>query len=103
MRVYISGAITNEPNYISKFHKAEIDLKARGHLALNPARIGNVVQNNTPWPLEYDDFMMIDEILLKQCDGIYMLKGYEHSTGALHELMIATRDGKEIMYEEVLP
>ena len=37
------------------------------------------------------------------CDGIYMLKGYEHSTGALHELMIATRLGKEILYEEVLP
>lgn len=36
MRIYISGGITNVPDYKAKFHKAEMDLKAKGYEVINP-------------------------------------------------------------------
>ena len=103
MRIYISGGITNVSDYSKHFAMADARLRSEGHEPINPAAIGESLQSLIPFELEYDDFMAVDEILLRMCDGIYMLKGYEQSAGALRELMLATRFGKEIRYEEVLP
>ena len=103
MKIYISGGITNAPDCSKHFAMADARLRNEGHEPINPAAIGESLQSLIPFELEYDDYMAVDEILLRMCDGIYMLKGYEHSAGALRELMIATRFGKEILYEEVLP
>lgn len=37
--LYLSGSITNDPDYIVKFELAETILKARGHITINPLRI----------------------------------------------------------------
>ena len=103
MRVYISGAITKAKDPDIHFSRAEQDLINLGHTPFNPERIGAVVQNAMHWRMEYEDFMALDEIFLRQADAIYMLKGYEHSNGARHELMEAVKLGKIVMYEEKLP
>ena len=38
MKVYIAGAITDNPNYKEQFNKAEERLKAAGHEVINPAK-----------------------------------------------------------------
>lgn len=38
MRVYISGPISNEPDYKAKFAKAEAELKEQGFEVINPAK-----------------------------------------------------------------
>ena len=39
--LYLSGSITNDPDYSVKFELAETILKARGHITINPLRIGH--------------------------------------------------------------
>lgn len=41
MLLYLSGSISNDPDYILKFALAETILKARGHITINPLRIGH--------------------------------------------------------------
>ena len=39
------------------------------------------------------------EIIRRACDAIYMLKGFNHSEGALIELEQAVKYGKEIYFQ----
>ena len=90
-KIYISGAITNNPNYKEQFAAAEAELIAAGNEAINPAKnTGNTYK-------EYIDKGLMQEM---QCDAIYMLPGHEHSTGATLELNYAEAVGMEIMYSE---
>lgn len=100
MKIYISGGITNVPDYSKRFATADARLRNEGHEPINPAAIGESLQSLIPFELEYDDFMAVDEILLRMCDGIYMLRGYEKSEGAKRELQIATKAGMKIFYED---
>ena len=102
MKIYISGAITNTDDHDIRFKRAEQELIDQGHTPFNPERIGTVVQNAMHWRMEYEDFMTLDEIFLRQADAIYMLKGYENSDGARRELRLAVMLGKTVMYEEKL-
>ena len=103
MRIYISGKITGTTDYHLRFKQAELSLGLKGYEVINPAKIGAALKSSLPFDPEYDDYMLVDEHFLKKADAIYMMKGYEESAGAKHELMIATQLGKEIIYEEVLP
>lgn len=38
MKIYIAGAISNNPNYEQQFKAAEEKLKAEGHTVLNPVK-----------------------------------------------------------------
>lgn len=90
MKVYISGAITNNPNYREDFKCAEAVLKSQGHAVINPVKnLG----------FEYKDYIDMGLCELMKCDAIYMLKGYEKSNGALLELFYAKTVGLEIIYE----
>lgn len=80
-KIYISGAITNDPNYLEHFAKAEAKIKADGHDVFNPCCIPNI--------FSYDEFIKIDLAALDCCDGIYMLKGWRESKGANIELQHA--------------
>jgi hypothetical protein len=44
-------------------------------------------------------FLEGDIEILKRCDAIYMLKGWESSIGACEELRIAIEYGLEVIYE----
>ena len=98
-RIYISGPITNNPNYVTDFLKAELNIIS--HLDWPYTEIINPVSvsESLPDSFKYEDYMTIDMILLTRCDAIYMLRGYEKSKGAIAELLMAKNMGLEIIYE----
>lgn len=93
-RVYISGAMTGVQNYKQNFLEAERKLVKEGYKVVDPAWIDSVMTN-----ADYEDYMVVDMLLLDMCDAIYMLKGWEKSCGANREYGYALAKGMEIMFE----
>lgn len=91
MIVYISGAITNDPQYKKHFRKAENKLKHAGHKVFNPTII--------PVIFPYWHFMKIDLAALECCDAVFMLRGWQNSRGAKIELARAIELGLKVLYE----
>lgn len=80
--VYIAGPMTGYKEYNRPaFHAKEAELKELGYCVLSPA--------NLPDGMTVPQYMNIDIAMLQQCDYIYMLDGWEESTGAKAELAIA--------------
>lgn len=92
MKIYISGAITNNPNYREQFEKAEMWLKSKGHEVVNPASIDNL-------PLSYSEHLLLDFRLIEFCDCVYFIDGWQKSKGAVAEHSFATAIGKKIKFE----
>lgn len=91
-KIYIAGAITNNPNYIEQFKAAEEQLKAKGYTVINP------VKNEG---FAYREYINMGLCELMHCDAIYLLKDYETSAGAMLEYEYAKTVGLEIIKEEV--
>ncbi len=89
-KIYISGAITSDPEYKDKFARAEKMLTDQGHVAINPARL--------PAGLDYEDYMYIHLATIHICDTIYMLPDWESSPGAKREKHFAETLGKKVMF-----
>ena len=96
MKIYISGAITNDPEYFSKFSTAHMRLYRKGNSVINPVLVAQVL----PETLEHEDYMHVDFALLDLCDAIYMLNGWEQSAGANREYGYALAKGKTIIFEQ---
>ena len=101
-RIYLSGPISDNPDYKKDFLRAEKSLVMRFSdkdwiysEIINPVRVAGAL----PVSFSYEDYMTIDMILLTKCDAIYMISGYEKSKGALAELLMAKSMGLEIYYE----
>ena len=93
---YISGAITNDPDYFNKFAFAEYEIYAMGLRPVNPTRL---VPMNKDW--NWEQYMREDLKHLLNCQYIYMLRGWENSYGAKIELDLAnTLKMKVIMQSE---
>jgi len=81
MRVYISGQITNNPNYKQEFDQAEAWTKKEGFEVINPAALDAVIRFNA----SHEEYMKICLPLLDLADAIYMIDGWRGSTGACIE------------------
>ena len=91
MKIYIAGSITDNKDYQLQFKKAEEYLKSLGHAVINPVKnLG----------FEYKEYIDMGLCELMHCNGIYMLKGYEKSKGALLEINYAITVGLHIFYEQ---
>ena len=84
MRIYISGPITNNPEYMEQFAKAAETIAARGYKYINPAELGKVLPD-----AEWEDYMVIACELLQKADAITMLAGWDKSKGARFEGVLA--------------
>ena len=95
MKVYISGAITNNPNYLVEFDAAEKALVAAGHEVVNPARINMPLPESTT----HDEFMHVSFALMDLCDSVFMLESWDKSNGAHMEFEYAMRHKMTIVFE----
>ena len=80
MKVYIAGKITGNPYYNNQFAEAEKELKASGHTVLNPVKDKG---------FSYKDCIDMGLCELMKCDGIYLLEGWQNSSGARLEYLYA--------------
>ena len=104
MKVYISGPITDNEDYIEDFAAAEYELMKQGHLAANPAKLSSAIQRHAldDAEIEYDheDWMRTVTVLLEKCDAIYLIKGWDESQGALQEYQAAKKLGLKVLFQE---
>lgn len=95
-RIYISGPITHDPEYMNKFNAAEIWLIEQGYTSIiNPAFVAKFL----PDDFTHENYMQIALAELRQCEAVYMLKGWKESVGALREYQEAVDRGMEIVYQ----
>ena len=80
MRIYISGAITGNPNHRADFNAAENMLLRHGYETINPSKLYLVAPG-----LTWKQYMRVCKKLLRMADAIYLLEGFERSRGALIE------------------
>lgn len=94
-RIYISGPMTSltEEEVTRTFMKGSMEIAMMGYYPVNPHKISG-------FPFEYEEYMKVDLTILEVCEGIYMLRGWEHSSGARRELKLAREKGLMIMYQE---
>ena len=95
MKIYISGKITGTTDYIERFAAAEEKLAAAGFVTVNPARVNGELPQETT----YDEYMAMSLTMLDMCQAIYMLDGWESSTGASIEFERAYETKKMIFFE----
>lgn len=92
MRLYLSGAITSDPNYREKFARMQAKLEAEGHQVISPLIL--------PEGLEQNEYLHVDYALIDICEGVYFMKDWKLSQGANKEWHHAIRENKKVLYEE---
>lgn len=93
MTVFISGKITNNPNYQEEFANAENIINGYvGLVALNPAILPKGLNNR--------DYMQIGFQMIDNSDAMFMLPNWKDSEGAKIEHMYAKYLNMPIFYSE---
>lgn len=94
--IYISGGISGRPpqEYNAHFASAAAMLEAEGYDVINP------LYNGLPEDASWHQHMRADIRLLTYCHEIYMLAGWERSTGASAEHALAVALGMAVHYEQ---
>ena len=95
--IYIAGAISGTNDYMERFKNAENVIRKSGRVPINPTIISKPLLEAKA---NYQQFMSVTNELLKCCNGIYLLNGWERSTGAKEELMYALANNYNIYTEE---
>lgn len=97
MKIYISGSISNNPNYKEDFERAEDYLQREYPSAeiINPALVNSFLPKSTT----HEQYMRMSFCMLDMCDSVYFISGYENSKGACMELGYALAKGKTILFE----
>jgi hypothetical protein len=93
--VYLSGKITNNPDYKKEFACAELFLGQMGYMVVNPARLDEVANS-----LSYEQYMEICYRLVDIADIIFMVSGWQNSKEANAQLTYAKSLGKKVMYQD---
>ena len=91
--IYIAGPMRGkENNNETAFFNAEKRLNRRGFTVLNPLTIGRSIASDEVIASDADllkTVMRFERTLIRFCDAIYMLEGWQDSQGAKAELVTA--------------
>ncbi len=98
MKIYISGAISNNPNYKEDFERAEDYLQKEYPSAeiINPALVNSCLPKSTT----HEEYMRMSFCMMDMCDSVYFIKGWEESKGANQEYGYALAKDKIILFEK---
>ena len=98
-RVYMSGPITGNEDYIDDFRLAEELAVTRfpDAVIVNPALMGYIL-TTLEGEIDHGEYMRYDKALLSVCDTILMLPGFGNSDGALEEMAFALANNISICY-----
>ena len=96
MRLYISGKISGDDNYLQKFTEAQIRLEAEGFRVINPALLEGVLPKAV-----WEEYLYASLTMMELADGIVMLPDWKESRGACMEYGYAV--GQEIPVYQYLP
>lgn len=98
--VYISGPMKGMPDRNREaFAAAERILRARGYATINPHDLS---PERIPGELDadyYERCMDIDLAALERVDAIFLLPGWQSSSGALREYARAREIGLEVLHQ----
>ncbi len=104
-KIYISGPMTGLPDLNRKsFNNAYKELIHEPNTkVINPVTIGDAlfVPGFLPGKLKWFIYMFFDVLALLFCNEIYMLEGWEKSSGAMVELKIAKFLLMTVTYEDL--
>lgn len=89
MKVYICGNRDNE----AQFYEAEEQLRAAGHIPINPIKVIYAL----PAEINNSEFTVITFEIIRVCDAVYLLSGWEKDLVARMEAAQAKRAEKEIL------
>lgn len=102
MRIYLAGPMRGIPYYnFPEFDLVRNILRASGHEVVSPADIDRqfgfdamALPQDYDWTQEPDGLVLKDVVArdlraLQNCEGIYMMKGWEKSKGARAERAVA--------------
>ena len=91
--IYIAGPMRGkENNNETAFFNAEKRLNRRGFTVINPLTIGRGIASDEIIGSDADllrNVMRFERTLIRFCDAIYMLEGWQDSQGAKAELVTA--------------
>lgn len=102
MRVYISGPMTGDENYIMKFARRERYLEGLGYEVCNPVGIAKRLEVELDRKPNYEEYMVADLEALSKCDAISYLPGWENSSGAKREKERADSLGLKVIIVQEL-
>lgn len=92
-RIYISGRITENKDYLTDFSEAERHLIERNKKVINPVTLKHSHDKS------YQSYMKECIAALLGCDQIYMLRDWEKSKGAKIEFKIAICLKLDILFQ----
>lgn len=93
-RVYISGAISNNPNYMTDFANAEQHLQKLGYEVINPTNVCAML----PTSFTHDEYMRVCKAMLKSCNFIYNIESNIPSVGRELEIKWAKKFKIALLY-----
>ena len=94
-KIYLSEAITGNPDYMAQFDEAEKELTAKGWRVLNPAKTSATLPATS-----YLVYMQLSLVQMQDASAIYMLQGWERSPGAVFEKHVAESMGYAVIFQE---
>ena len=103
MRIYISIPITghSEAAQRKKALNMELRLRAMGHVAINPFKLGDEARRIEKRDLTWHEYMVIDLYHLKtHAEAVVFMKGWPESRGCVEEFDCAIKHGKLVFTEE---
>ena len=93
MTIFLSGSITDNPNYKDQFNSVAQSLKDKYNLnVLNPACFPSGLKNK--------EYMILSFQMINSADAVVMLNGWEKSKGAVVELQYASYLGLPIFHQD---